>query len=121
MIKHTPGPWRPCFHLRSAENDASCPCGFRGSIWGSDGEHVVCEIGSTLVPGEEALCPPRYDRPTELANARLIAAAPDLLEALIRLKHWAEVAATKMLDSDNWPANLALDKAEEAIVKAESP
>lgn len=78
----TPGPWHLCHHLESAEKDASCPCGYRGGIWGSDGEHVVCEMGSTLVVGEEGLCPPRYPRPVELANARLIATAPDMLAVL---------------------------------------
>jgi hypothetical protein len=78
----TPGPWRLCHHLQSAEKDAECPCGYRGGIWGSDEEHVVCEMGSTEHVGEEGLCPPRYPRPVELANARLIAAAPELLEAL---------------------------------------
>lgn len=79
--EHTPGPWHLCHHLKSAEKDKSCSCGYRGGIWGSDEGHIVCEIGSYAVPGEEALSPPRYDRPTELANARLIAAAPDLYEA----------------------------------------
>lgn len=82
MAKHTPGPWRLCHHLMSAENDASCPCGYRGGIWGSDHEHMVCEMGSTAIAGQEGMEPPRYERAVELANARLIAAAPDLLAAL---------------------------------------
>ena len=84
----TPGPWHLCHHLESAEKDASCPCGYRGGIWGSDGEHVVCEMGSTLVVGEEGLCPPRYPRPVELANARLIATAPELLAVAQRYEAW---------------------------------
>jgi hypothetical protein len=39
-------------------------------------------MGSTEIAGEEALCPPRYQRSTEIANAHLIAAAPDMYEAL---------------------------------------
>lgn len=80
--KFTPGPWKLCRHLQSAEKDAACPCGYRGGIWGADGEHIVCEMGSTATPGQEGLEPPRYERPTELANAALIAAAPDLYAAL---------------------------------------
>ena len=78
---HTPGPWKLCHHLRSPEGDKQCPCGYRGGIWGGDGEHIVCEIGPTIVPGQEGLEGGRYPREVELANARLIAAAPDLLES----------------------------------------
>lgn len=82
MTQHTPGPWHLCRHLQSIEKDRECPCGYRGGIWGSDEEHIVCEMGSTEIKGEEGLCPPRYPREVELANARLIAAAPDLLAAV---------------------------------------
>lgn len=75
---HTPGPWHLCTHLQSAEKDAACPCGYRGGIWGSDQEHLICEMGSTVTIGQEGLEPARYPRPTELANARLIVAAPEL-------------------------------------------
>lgn len=82
LEQHTPGPWGLCHHLQSAEKDAACPCGYRGGIWGPDGEHIICEMGSTETEGQEGLSPARYDRPTELANALLIAAAPDMLAAL---------------------------------------
>ena len=113
--KHTPGPWKLCFHLQSAENDASCPCGYRGGIWGNDGDHMVCEMGSTSTPGEEGLAPARYPRAIELANARLISAAPDLLEALNLL----------VADVQDYPAwqrpCLAVDVARAAIAKATEP
>ncbi len=80
----TPGPWHLCHHLRSLEDDAACPCGYRGGIWGSDEEHIICEMGGADHPGEEGLSPARYDRQTELANARLIAAAPDAMAALVQ-------------------------------------
>lgn len=69
----TPGDWRLCHHLQSAEKDASCPCGFPGDIWSSDGNHVVCSIGPHCLPADQNLGPPRYERAQELANAALIA------------------------------------------------
>lgn len=42
-------------------------------------------------------------------------------EALSRLRHWAEIASHKMLDSDNWPADLVLMKAEEALAELRKP
>lgn len=81
---HTPGPWHLCFHLQSIENDRSCPCGQRGVVYGPEHDvaTAVCEMGVTPAPGIEAGTEPmRYPREVELANARLIAAAPDLLAA----------------------------------------
>jgi hypothetical protein len=84
--KHTPGPWKVCYHLECIENDRSCPCGQRGTIWGGDGNHVVCQIGVDVAPGDEAGSePPRYPREVEIANAHLISAAPELLAKLARL------------------------------------
>lgn len=80
--KWTNGPWELCHHLKSAESDRSCPCGYRGSIWGSDGNHVVCEMGVYAIPGEEGMQPDRYDRATEIANAQLIVKAPDMATLL---------------------------------------
>lgn len=88
MEKHTPAPWILCHHLQSKENDESCSCGYRGGIWGNDEEHMICEMGSTSTIGEEALAPPRYDRDIELANARLIVAAPEMLAELEDQKKW---------------------------------
>lgn len=76
---HTKGPWVLCAHLIDGDK---CPCGYRGSIWGPDEQHVICEMGSTVIAGEEGLEAPRYPRAVELANAALIAAAPALYEAL---------------------------------------
>lgn len=78
-MKHTPGPWTLCFHLQSEENDKKCPCGFHGDIWADD--KVVCSIGVPHIdPSSEMV--PRHDRSIELANAHLIVAAPEMLEAV---------------------------------------
>lgn len=66
---HALEPWSLCHHLR---NDSSCTCSFPGDIWGADGEHVVCTMGSFEVKGQEGMSPPRYDRLTEVANAQRI-------------------------------------------------
>lgn len=67
----TPGPWRVC-------RDGDCTCGF---VWSACGEIHVASVH-----GPESLGQDYYgsdvatlDAP---ANARLIASAPDLLEAL---------------------------------------
>jgi hypothetical protein len=79
----TEGPWELCYHLESEANDKACGCGFRGNIT-AEGEFAICEMGSTVVKGEEGLELRRFPRPVELANARLMAAAPALYEALER-------------------------------------
>lgn len=91
LFKGSPSPWGLCHHLQSEEKDKSCNCGYRGGIFGPDGEHMICEIGSTVIKGEEGLETPRYPRSIELANAKLIAAAPELLEALIEVINWANL------------------------------
>lgn len=61
MNKHTPGPWK----IVDAWNDYM--------VEGQNGEEIIWQDGP-------------HDTPTiNKANARLIAAAPDLLEALITL------------------------------------
>ena len=70
MTKHTPGPW----NQKWSENT---------------GWHIY----STTVAGERGLIcelEDDFDEATRESNARLIAAAPDLLAALIELQQWAE-------------------------------
>ena len=86
LIKHTAGPWQLCSHLKNLDK---CPCGYRGGIYGGDGKGMICEMGSTSIVGEEGLEMPRYGRYQEFANANLIAAAPDLYEAL---ETWLQAA-----------------------------
>jgi hypothetical protein len=85
--KHTPGPWE--FRLEA----------YRTVIF-----HKA-EVG------EKALAVGAGHYPSNIANARLIAAAPDLLEACEALTHWDEC----------WPSAAlgeALRKARAALAKA---
>lgn len=65
MNKHTPGPW----HIQQ----------------GDDGEMLIKPIPGQVV----AVVEPQADKEEEAANARLIAAAPELLEALMSILEYA--------------------------------
>jgi len=84
MSKPTPGPW--------------VAAGTR--VDGPDGELVTYLTG--------------YAKPTprQAANARLIAAAPDLLEALQQVRKWAEG------DDENYTGDHPIARARAAIAKA---
>lgn len=65
MSQHTPGPW-------ATHGSGNCPCGM---VFGPDGNvlvhHAVTHEWADFIPVEAQ----------QIANARLIAAAPELLEA----------------------------------------
>lgn len=64
--KHTPGPWEASFSFPGRDGI--------GDVWQIDADsHAVCTTQFCYAPNTEA-------------NARLIAAAPDLLEAVQKLK-----------------------------------
>ena len=82
MTEFTPGPWSA----------------YKGIVWTSK-DDIVADCNGTI-----------FDPPEDDANARLIAAAPDLLSALGML--------VKMIEDDDW-TTVELDEAREAIAKAE--
>lgn len=84
LEKASPRSWKACHHLKSPEDDKSCPCGFPGDIWGADGEHVVCTMGP-LAANTDGFHPPRYERQVEIANGQLIASAPSDLATLTEI------------------------------------
>jgi hypothetical protein len=90
-MTHTPGPW------------------VRGRRWGGD-RHIVRTSNGILVA--DAAGPSNLKRETMEANARLIAAAPELLAAL---KEWTSIAVNSGLEG----CDEILEQAEAAIVKAE--
>lgn len=93
MSKHTPGPWQHSVKLSGSENHR----GFR--IWGADGWALA-----DVQPADE-------DGTEGEANARLIAAAPDLLEAL---KGVLRVADRKTDEFDAARAAIAKAEGEES-------
>jgi len=77
MSEHSLGPWRAC-------HDGECKCGF---IWSADHEtHVASAHGPGALGadwyGSDIVC----NHETQKANARLIAAAPELLAAAAKLE-----------------------------------
>lgn len=93
--KHTPGPWH-----------TTVPCSFtlvHREIRGQDDTRIA-EVGFGY-----------QDQPQELANARLIAAAPELLEVL-------QYAASRLAHSralQDAPVREAYDRIETAIAKVQ--
>ena len=96
MSAHTPGPWV------TADGFGPSPDGL--AIQSLDGKnYLICE------------CTGYYSLETTLANARLIAAAPDLLATLRQIG----IEATESPNSDANRLELILSLARAAIAKAE--
>ena len=102
MSEHTPGPWKP--------HPEGCtimpPYNRVATYWPKDGAYQIvadCShhvTGTPITEGE--------------ANARLIAAAPDLLAALIRM----EEAERKQTNGEEYDFSNAILEARAAIFKA---
>ena len=99
MTQHTKGPWKI-----DLENEFDCGyCRTSFGIVGADGSLVVA-FDPSQSEYREALDP-------ESADARLIAAAPELLEAIEMLLDWGS-------DPNTAHGKTALEHAEAAIAKA---
>lgn len=98
--KHTSGPWK----LERLTGD----------------HNVGVRVAGPVVSGYTAFINTRWphaeQRIEQEANARLIAAAPELLEALRELLHECVLAGFDRKSGFGWPA--ALKGAEDAIAKA---
>lgn len=103
--KHTATPWGLCHHLQSPEHDASCQCGYRGSIWSADGEHIVLEMGSSPDhDGDGKLMGhtmPQADRATQLADAAFIVTAVNAYDD--------HVSRVEALERENAELRMALE------------
>lgn len=91
-MKHTPGPW-----IRKTSST-----GVSVHV-GPDGKPFIAKMDNIHTYGRDVI----------EANARLIAAAPDMLEALQEAVRWDTVSG---LDNE-WP--LIIDQIKSAIAKAE--
>lgn len=92
QTKHTPGPWHIGVRTYHAGRD----------VYGPKGEPVAVADQDITLPEESA------------ANARLIAAAPELLAALVALVGEADLGEVDLDDDDR----AKLDAARAAIAKA---
>jgi len=77
-LKYTEGPWNKCH-----ANDNKCPCGL---IWDKSGNFVIASVTSTCKEHESSNLQEGIQRGSEeyLANAQLIACAPDFVEDKIK-------------------------------------
>lgn len=95
MSKHTPGPWT-IDHANSQDN---ADVGIHGPDIDGLSSLIICD-----------LCLDGYDQKMQVANAKLIAAAPELLEALLEV-----LPLVKHTDDAGWEkmkrARLACEKA----------
>lgn len=98
--KYTPGPWKAGL--------IGGPSGLRPAIYGEKHGEQIADMSADLIPEDE-----------NNANARLIAAAPELLEALQALfehcamthKHWGENSNLKESNAAQEAARAAISKA----------
>lgn len=105
-FKGTPGPWHPAFN-RDSEDGVNAT-----SIYSEDGIYVA-DVYRGYVGSED------LKEVEQKANARLIAAAPELLEALDDLIHLAESAMLRAnYDGGEYDIDGELSDARAAIAKA---
>lgn len=108
-IGHTPGPWE---YVPSNSNHGP----YVANGWGAGD---ICDCYTMSKPSDLAVCnggtsePIHFQHEEADANARLIAAAPELLEALKKLLSTAELELT---DADH---ALGVYEARKSIAKAE--
>ena len=76
MAKHTPGPWA----VNHRESDMPYIVADQGKAWDNP---IICNLYEDVTPEDSVTIGPWLEaHPNAKANARLIAAAPDLLAAL---------------------------------------
>ncbi len=107
--QHTPGPWRLVY-----ESDPECPFGWaiEATAWTQSGE----EDSATIAIIEKT--PDYMYAPEVEANARLIAAAPELLEAAtIFLNDTRDIVASNPRGGPLMPHDVEDDPRFEALFK----
>ncbi len=111
----TPGPWELCQHLKSAEDDAACRCGYRGVVFGpnADAAYAVFQPGHERPRREEewGTEPARYERTVEIANSHLIVEAVNSLPVLLNAVEQAYEAGRR--DMREAAGKVAQDEADD--------
>lgn len=97
--KHTPGPWR----FADIEKDL-------------DDSRLICQVGDQNIFNGDLFNPPDFDQ--DQANARLIAAAPDMLKALQEIAEGSGAFSSDPLTHAGNCIDKAISLAEAAIAKA---
>ena len=112
MSEHTPGPWHYDIVTIGHPDNRINPCISSGHSDPSRASFIarIAWEGST-VPGMTSLAPATFEEAQ--ANARLIAAAPDLLAALKRIETWLTNQPLDQLSKHEM-----LREAREALTKA---
>ena len=100
-VKHTPGPWR-------GEDNTWPKINQKGVWWfilagAEDDAAMVAEICRTVNATED-------DVACEAANANLVAAAPELLEALQVVMGWIDGWSPNFTDDPEWPKKASHQK-----------
>ena len=119
MNKHTPGPWG-VINSTGVFSALGADSGDGTKADSSDGWNICdCSIGVTSVDGEHI----ELGFAVQKANAKLIAAAPDLLDALIESRQVIatalKVGAPDWFDTDDKVAqHTTIKKIDAAIAKA---
>ena len=102
--KYTPGPWKACWY---EVHDRDTQHGEDGARIGSTA-NCICTVHFVPAPTD-----------TRKANARLIAAAPEMLEALTQtIRCLSDIANAKEGERWDWDWEAVIRDGEEIIAKA---
>jgi hypothetical protein len=109
-VKHTKGPWT--VHKdkegRGYEIYGNAPA----PGWGSLGHQEVCRINAKRHGAKRGMRANYTEHPDDEANARLIAAAPELLEALKKWQSANALGDAQILSEARIARDLAIAKVE---------